>query len=296
MNVVLMLGIGVMAGLVSGLFGVGGGFLMTPLLIFIGVPPAVAVGSQSNQVVASSVSGVLAHWARDAVDFKMGAVMLAGGMVGSSLGVAVFSLLRHIGQIDLFISVIYVVVLGSIGTMMAVESLNTLRRHRTRQGQPAKLHQHNWAQGLPFKMRFRKSRLYISALLPIGIGFGVGLISSLMGVGGGFMLVPAMIYMLGMPTSVVIGTSLFQVIFVQAYVTWLQAVQNNTVDLLLALVLTLGGVVGAQLGGRWGARLPAEHLRLLMAVVVLVVAGGLLYQLVSTPRELYSIVTVMVPR
>jgi uncharacterized membrane protein YfcA len=145
-------------------------------------------------------------------------------------------------------------------------------------------------------MRFRKSRLYISALLPIGIGFGVGLISSLMGVGGGFMLVPAMIYMLGMPTSVVIGTSLFQVIFVQAYVTWLQAVQNNTVDLLLALVLTLGGVVGAQLGGRWGARLPAEHLRLLMAVVVLVVAGGLLYQLVSTPRELYSIVTVMVPR
>jgi hypothetical protein len=296
MNVILMLGIGVMAGLVSGLFGVGGGFLMTPLLIFIGIPPAVAVGSQSNQVVASSVSGVLAHWARDAVDFKMGAVMLAGGMVGSSLGVAVFSLLRHFGQIDLFISIIYVVVLGSIGTTMAVESLNTLRRFGKRQGQPAKLHQHNWAQGLPFKMRFRKSRLYISALLPVGIGFGVGLISSLMGVGGGFMLVPAMIYLLGMPTAVVIGTSLFQVIFVQAYVTWLQAVQNNTVDILLALVLTLGGVVGAQLGGRWGARLPAEHLRLLMAVVVLVVAGGLLYQLVSTPRELYAIVTLMVPR
>jgi uncharacterized membrane protein YfcA len=290
-NIVLLLGIGILAGLVSGMFGVGGGFLMTPLLIFIGVPPAVAVGSQSNQVVASSVSGVLAHWARDAVDFKMGSVMLVGGMAGSSLGVAVFTLLKHFGQIDLFIAIIYVLVLGSIGGMMAFESLNTLRRVRRREGQAAKLHQHNWAQGLPFKMRFRKSRLYISALLPISIGFGVGLVSSLMGVGGGFMLVPAMIYLLGMPTSVVIGTSLFQVIFVQAYVTFLQAAQNHTVDLLLALVLTLGGVVGAQYGGRWGARLPAEQLRLLMALVVLAVAGGLLYQLVAMPRELFTIVT-----
>jgi len=290
MNVVLMLGIGILAGLVSGMFGVGGGFLMTPLLIFIGVPPAIAVGSQSNQVVASSVSGVLAHWARDAVDFKMGGVMLAGGMAGSSLGVAVFTLLKRFGQIDLFIAIIYVVVLGSIGIVMAIESVNTLRRARRREGQVTKLHQHNWAQGLPFKMRFRKSRLYISALLPIGVGFCVGLISSLMGVGGGFMLVPAMIYLLGMPTGVVIGTSLFQVIFVQAYVTYLQAIQNHTVDLLLALILTLGGVVGAQYGGRWGARLPAEQLRLLMALVVLTVAGGLLYQLVATPRELYAII------
>jgi uncharacterized membrane protein YfcA len=292
LNAVGLLAIGGLAGLVSGLFGVGGGFLLTPLLIFIGVPPAVAVASQSNQVVASSVSGVLAHWARDSVDFKMGAVMLAGGMVGSSLGVAIFTLMKRFGQVDLFIAIVYVLVLGSIGILMMVESANALRRVRRRQGQPAKLHQHNWAQGLPFKMRFRKSRLYISALLPIAVGFGVGLVSSVMGVGGGFMLVPAMIYLLGMSTSVVVGTSLFQVIFVQAYVTFLQAVQNQTVDLILALTLTLGGVVGAQIGGRLGARLPAEYLRLLMALVVLVVAALLFRQLVATPADLYSVVTV----
>jgi uncharacterized membrane protein YfcA len=235
---------------------------------------------------------VLAHWARDSVDFKMGAVMLAGGMVGSSLGVAIFTLMKRFGQVDLFIAIVYVLVLGSIGILMMVESANALRRVRRRQGQPAKLHQHNWAQGLPFKMRFRKSRLYISALLPIAVGFGVGLVSSVMGVGGGFMLVPAMIYLLGMSTSVVVGTSLFQVIFVQAYVTFLQAVQNQTVDLILALTLTLGGVVGAQIGGRLGARLPAEYLRLLMALVVLVVAALLFRQLVATPADLYSVVTV----
>ncbi len=296
LNVVVLLAIGGGVGLLSGLFGVGGGFLMTPLLIFIGVPPAVAVATQSNQVVAASVSGVLAHWSRDNVDFKMGGVLLAGGVLGSSLGVIAFGLLRRFGQIDLVIAIAYVVTLGSVGTMMAIESINALRRVRRKQGQPTKLHQHNWAQGLPFKMRFRKSRLYISATLPIGIGFVVGIMSAIMGVGGAFLMVPAMIYMLGMPTSIVIGTSLFQIIFVQAYVTMLQATQNQTVDILLALILTLGGVVGAQFGGRWGARLPAEQLRFLMAIVVLAVAGGLLYQLVSTPRELYSIITIMVPR
>jgi uncharacterized membrane protein YfcA len=291
LNVVVLLAIGGGVGLLSGLFGVGGGFLMTPLLIFIGVPPAIAVATQSNQVVAASVSGVLAHWTRDNVDFKMGGVLLAGGVLGSSLGVVVFSLLRRFGQIDLVIAIAYVVTLGSVGTVMAIESVNALRRVRRRQGQPTKLHQHNWAQGLPLKMRFRKSRLYISATLPIGIGFVVGIMSAIMGVGGAFLMVPAMIYMLGMPTSIVIGTSLFQIIFVQAYVTMLQATQNQTVDILLALILTLGGVVGAQFGGRWGARLPAEQLRFLMALVVLAVAGGLLYQLVSTPRELYTIAT-----
>ena len=296
LNVVVLLAIGGGVGLLSGLFGVGGGFLMTPLLIFIGVPPAVAVATQSNQVVAASVSGVLAHWSRDNVDFKMGGVLLAGGVLGSSLGVIAFGLLKRFGQIDLVIAIAYVVTLGSVGTMMAIESINALRRVRRKQGQPSKLHQHNWAQGLPLKMRFRKSRLYISATLPIGIGFVVGIMSAIMGVGGAFLMVPAMIYMLGMPTSIVIGTSLFQIIFVQAYVTMLQATQNQTVDILLALILTLGGVVGAQFGGRWGARLPAEQLRFLMAIVVLAVAGGLLYQLVSTPRELYSIVTLMVPR
>ncbi|MES1150462.1 MAG: sulfite exporter TauE/SafE family protein, partial [Dongia sp.] len=296
LNVVVLLAIGGGVGLLSGLFGVGGGFLMTPLLIFIGVPPAVAVATQSNQVVAASVSGVLAHWSRGNVDFKMGGVLLGGGVLGSSLGVVAFGVLRHFGQIDLVIAIAYVVTLGSVGTMMAVESINALRRVRRKQGQPAKLHQHNWAQGLPLKMRFRKSRLYISATLPIGIGFVVGIMSAIMGVGGAFLMVPAMIYMLGMPTSIVIGTSLFQIIFVQAYVTMLQATQNQTVDILLALILTLGGVVGAQFGGRWGARLPAEQLRFLMAIVVLAVAGGLLYQLVHTPHELYSIVTLAVPR
>jgi uncharacterized membrane protein YfcA len=294
LNVVVLLAIGGGVGLLSGLFGVGGGFLMTPLLIFIGVPPAIAVATQSNQVVAASVSGVLAHWSRGNVDFKMGGVLLGGGVLGSSLGVVVFGVLRHFGQIDLVIAIAYVVTLGSVGTMMAIESINALRRVRRKQGQPTKLHQHNWAQGLPLKMRFRKSRLYISATLPIGIGFVVGIMSAIMGVGGAFLMVPAMIYMLGMPTSIVIGTSLFQIIFVQAYVTMLQATQNQTGDILLALILTLGGVVGAQFGGRWGARLPAEQLRFLMAIVVLVVAGGLLYQLISTPRELYSIITLMV--
>jgi uncharacterized membrane protein YfcA len=295
LNIVVLLAIGGGVGLLSGLFGVGGGFLMTPLLIFIGVPPAVAVATQSNQVVAASVSGVLAHWSRDNVDFKMGSVLLGGGILGSSFGVLIFSLLKRFGQIDLVIAIAYVVTLGSIGTIMAIESVNALRKVRRRQGAPAKLHQHNWAQGLPFKMRFRKSRLYISAIVPIAIGFVVGIMSAIMGVGGAFLMVPAMIYLLGMPTSIVIGTSLFQIIFVQAYVTILQSAQNQTVDLLLAMILTLGGVVGAQYGGRWGARLPAEQLRLLMALVVLTVAGGLLYQLIAMPRELYAVITLGAP-
>lgn len=289
LNVFLLLGLGAGVGILSGLFGVGGGFLLTPLLIFVGVPPAVAVATQSNQVVASSVSGVLAHWSRGNVDFKMGAVMLTGGMLGSSVGVGVFTLLRSLGQIDLVIAIAYVITLSGIGIMMAVESVRALRRSR-RSMAPAKLHQHNWAQGLPFKMRFRKSRLYISALLPGGIGFIVGIMSAIMGVGGAFLLVPAMIYLLGMATGAVIGTSLFQIIFVQAWVTFWQANTNQTVDVLLALILTIGGVVGAQIGGRLGAKLPGEQLRFLMALVILTTAGGLLYQLVARPAELFSIV------
>ncbi len=289
LNVFLLLGLGAGVGVLSGLFGVGGGFLLTPLLVFVGVPPAVAVATQSNQVVASSVSGVLAHWSRGNVDFKMGAVMLAGGMLGSSIGVAIFTLLRSLGQIDLVIAIAYVITLSGIGIMMGVESVRALRRTR-RSMAPAKLHQHNWAQGLPFKMRFRKSRLYISALLPAGIGFVVGIMSAIMGVGGAFLLVPAMIYLLGMATGAVIGTSLFQIIFVQAWVTFWQANTNQTVDVLLALILTIGGVVGAQIGGRLGAKLPGEQLRFLMAIVILVTAAGLLYELVARPAELFSIV------
>jgi uncharacterized membrane protein YfcA len=288
LNVFLLLGIGGAIGFLSGMFGVGGGFLLTPLLIFIGVPPAVAVATQANQVVASSVSGVLAHWSRNNVDFKMGVVLLLGGIVGSTLGVGIFSLLRTVGQVDLVIGLAYVVMLTFIGVTMLAESLLALRRRR-RRAPPRKLHQHTWIHGLPFKMRFRKSRLYISALLPLAVGAAVGLLAAIMGTGGAFIMVPAMIYLLGMPTAVVVGTSLFQIIFVAANVTFLQSLQNQTVDVVLALMLTVGGVIGAQFGGRVGARLPAEHLRVLLALLVLAVGARLGYELVTPPAELYSI-------
>ncbi len=290
-NIFLLLGMGTGIGVLSGIFGVGGGFLMTPLLIFIGVPPAVAVGTEANQIVASSVSGVLAHWRRSNVDFKMGSVLLVGGLLGSTLGVWLFKLLREIGQIDLVIKLAFVIFLGIIGGLMAFESLRAIRRSRTPTGQRRKLHQHNWLHGLPFKMRFRKSKLYISALLPAALGFTVGILSAIMGVGGGFFMVPAMIYLLGMPTSVVVGTSLFQIIFVTGNVTFLQAYQNQTVDIILALLLMTGGVIGAQLGTRVGSQLRGEHLRGLLAALVLSVCGKLGFDLVVKPADLYSIGT-----
>jgi uncharacterized membrane protein YfcA len=288
-NVFLLLGMGTGVGMLSGIFGVGGGFLMTPLLIFIGVPPVVAVATEANQIVASSVSGVLAHWRRGNVDFKMGFVLLVGGLLGSTIGVWLFKLLRDIGQIDLVIKLSFVVFLGIIGVLMAIESIRAIRRNRTSVGQRRKLHQHNWLHGLPFKMRFRRSKLYISALLPAAIGFVVGILAAIMGVGGGFFMVPAMIYVLGMPTSVVVGTSLFQIIFVTANVTFLQAYQNQTVDIVLALLLMTGGVVGAQIGTRIGGRLKGEYLRGLLAGLVLGVCGKLGFDLVIKPTDLYSI-------
>jgi uncharacterized protein len=289
-NLFLLLGIGGGIGFLSGLFGVGGGFLMTPVLIFIGVPPAIAVATQANQVVASSVSGVLAHWSRDNVDFRMGTVLLAGGILGSTVGVGLFSLLSHFGQIDLVIRLFYVIFLGFIGILMFAESAQAIWRLRHRRiVAPRRLHEHTWVHGLPFKMRFRRSRLYISALLPGAIGFFVGVLSAIMGVGGAFILVPAMIYLLGMPTSVVVGTSLFQIIFVAANVTFLQSVQNQTVDLVLALALTVGGVIGAQIGGRVGAKLPGEQLRVLLAALIIGVAMRLAYELGHRPHDLYSV-------
>ena len=277
LDVFLLLGMGGAVGFLSGLFGVGGGFLMTPLLIFIGVSPAVAVASEANQVVAASASGMLAHMRRGNVDFKMGAVLLAGGFAGSSFGVWLYSALRAVGQLDLVISLAYVAFLGIIGTLMLAESVRAVLRRRRPGTQLRKLHQHTWLHGLPLKIRFRKSKLYISALLPLAIGFFVGILSAIMGVGGGFIMVPAMIYLLGMPTATVVGTSLFQIIFVTANVTFLQAVNNQTVDVVLALTLLTGGVVGAQIGGRFAGRLPGEYLRLLLgAFVLFVVAGGLL--------------------
>ena len=288
-NVFLLLGMGAGVGFLSGLFGVGGGFLMTPLLIFIGIPPAVAVGTEANQIVAASVSGVLAHWRRGNVDFKMGLVLLLGGLAGSTLGVILFSFLRGVGQIDLVISLCYVVFLGIIGALMLFESARTIRRRKTAPGQRRKLHQHNWVHGLPLKMRFRRSKLYISALMPLGIGFLVGVLAAIMGVGGGFVMVPAMIYLLGMPTAVVIGTSLFQIIFVTANVTFLQAYFNQTVDVVLALMLLSGAVIGAQFGARAGAKLHGEELRGLLALMVLAVCGKLFFDLLVTPSEIYSI-------
>ncbi len=288
-NVFLLLGMGGGVGFLSGLFGVGGGFLMTPLLIFIGVPPAVAVGTEANQIVAASVSGVLAHWRRGNVDFKMGLVLLLGGFSGSTMGVMLFSFLRGLGQIDLVISLSYVIFLGTIGSLMLYESAKTMRRRKTAPGQRRKLHQHTRVHGLPLKMRFRRSKLYISALLPLTVGFVVGVLAAIMGVGGGFVMVPAMIYLLGMPTNVVIGTSLFQIIFVTANVTFLQAYANQTVDVVLALMLLIGAVIGAQFGARAGAKLPGEELRGLLALMVLAVCGKLFFDLLVTPSDIYSI-------
>jgi uncharacterized membrane protein YfcA len=274
-------------------FGVGGGFLLTPFLIFIGVPPAVAVASSANQLVGASVSGVLAHWKRGNVDFKMGAILLIGGFLGSLLGVWLFGILRRLGQIELVINLCFVILLGTLGALMLVEGTRTLLRRR-RMGVPRrKLHQHTWIHGLPLKMRFRRSKLYISALLPLVLGFLIGILSAIMGIGGGFVMVPAMIYLLGMPTMVVPGTSLFQIIFVAATVTVLQAINNRTVDAVLALVLLIGGVLGAQIGTRMGSRLRGDQLRIMLAVLVLAVAVKLAVDMTVTPDQLYSAAPVL---
>ncbi|MDA7599305.1 sulfite exporter TauE/SafE family protein [Alphaproteobacteria bacterium] len=285
----VIIGLGGGVGFLSGLFGVGGGFLMTPLLIFMGIPPAVAVATEANQIVASSVSGVLAHMRRGNVDFKMGGILMAGGVIGSSLGVVLFSFLRSIGQIDLVIQLSYVVFLGIIGALMLTESIRTIMRSRKPGTVRGKLHQHNWLHGLPLKMRFRRSKLYISALLPLGIGAFVGVLAAIMGVGGGFIMVPAMIYLLGMPTSVVVGTSLFQIIFVTANVTLLQSIQTQTVDFVLAGLLLLGAVIGAQFGTRASAILRGEQLRGLLALMVLGVCVKIGYDLIIQPSDLLSV-------
>ena len=288
-SVFLLLGMGAGVGFLSGMFGVGGGFLMTPLLIFIGVPPAVAVASEANQIVAASVSGVIAHWRRGNVDFKMGGVMLVGGMAGSAVGTWLFRALRELGQIDLVIAISFVVFLGVIGALMAAESWRTILKSMSGPRPRRKAHQHYWLHGLPLKMRFHRSKLYISAIGPLVLGFMAGVLAAIMGVGGGFMMIPAMIYLLGMPTSVVVGTSLFQIIFVTATVTVLHAATNQTVDVVLALLLLAGAVVGAQFGTRAGARLRSEQLRGLLALLVLAVCARLAYGLFATPEDLFSI-------
>ena len=289
MHIGIIIGLGGGVGFLSGLFGVGGGFLMTPLLIFFGVPPVVAVATEANQIVASSVSGVLAHMRRSNVDFKMGTILLIGGVIGSTLGVLLFAFLRELGQIDLVIKLSYVVLLGIVGSLMLAESVRAIMRTRQPGAARGKLHQHNWLHGLPFKMRFRRSKLYISALLPLGIGAFVGVLAAIMGVGGGFIMVPAMIYILGMPTAVVVGTSLFQIVFVTANVTILHSVQTQTVDFVLAGLLLFGAVIGAQFGTRAGAKLRGEQLRGLLALMVIAVCVKLGFDLALQPTSLYAV-------
>lgn len=289
-NAFLLFGLGGIVGLLSGMFGVGGGFLITPLLFFIGVPPVVAVATGANQVVASSISGVLVHLKRKTVDIHMGTVLMAGGMIGSASGIWLFNILSRSGQIDLTVQLSYVLFLGIVGAMMLQESLRSMRRAKA--AAPVKRSQHMWVHRLPLKMKFRTSGLYISVIPPILVGMGVGILAAIMGVGGGFIMVPAMIYILGMPTKVVIGTSLFQIIFVTAFTTFMHALTNQSVDLMLALMLILGGVIGAQIGAQLALKLKAEQLRVLLALLVLSVALKLAYDLLVQPAELFSVASV----
>ena len=288
-NWLVLVALGTGVGFLSGMFGVGGGFLMTPLLVFTGIPSTVAVATTLSHVTASSMSGALAQWRKRAIDFTMAGIMLVGGIGGTLFGVWLFALMRRQGQMDLIVALTYVLMLGSIGAIMLRESLAALKAYRSGVAASRRLVNRGWIQSLPLKMRFRQSRLYISVIPPIAIGFAVGSLSAIMGIGGGFIVVPAMIYVLRMPTKVVMGTSLVQIIAVTAITTVLQATNNYAVDIVLALLLISGGVVGAQLGVRAGAKLRGEQLRLLLAMLVLAVAAGLLWQLVVRPADLYSL-------
>jgi uncharacterized protein len=293
-NVFLFLGMGAAVGFLSGLFGVGGGFLMTPLLIFSGIPAAVAVGTGAAQTVAASVSGALAQYKRKNVDIKLGCVLLTGGVAGSIIGVQIVKILRQAGQFDLFIALSYVMFLGVIGTLMLIESANSIKGART-----GKVHtsrrpgQHSWIHGLPLKVRFHRSKLYISAIPPLLIGAFVGFLAAIMGAGGGFIMVPAMIYLLRVPTNVVVGTSLFQIVFVTAATTIMHAGANKNVDIVLALLLIVSGVIGAQFGASAGAKLKGEQLRFLLAALVMLVCLRISWDLVVTPPELFSLASIM---
>ena len=289
-NILLIILLGIMVGGLTGLFGVGGGFLMTPLLIFLGIPPTVAVGTEAPHVLASSLSGAIAHWRRKNVDIKMGIFLLTGGIAGSIVGVNLFKVLREFGQIDVIIQFLFLIFLGFIGLSMLFESAKTtIKKYRTTSLIRTKLHQHSWIHGLPFKMRFHRSKLYISTIPPVIIGFFVGILSAMMGVGGGFIMIPAMVYILGMSTNVVVGTSLFQIIFVTANSTFFQSYLNQTVDIVLASLMILGGVIGAQVGARLGSTFKAEYLRGVLAILVLAVCIKIFLDLTLTPDDLFSL-------
>ncbi|MBY5550069.1 sulfite exporter TauE/SafE family protein [Rhizobium leguminosarum] len=290
-NIFIILGMGAAVGFLSGMFGVGGGFLITPLLIFYNIPPVVAVATGANQVVASSISGAISHFRRGSLDVKLGTVLLVGGLAGATVGIWIFSLLRAIGQLDLIISLMYVIFLGTVGGLMLLESVNAMRRAaRNEPPAPRKPGHQHWVHKLPLKVRFKKSKIFLSVIPIVALGFAIGILTSIMGVGGGFIMVPAMIYLLRIPTNVVVGTSLFQIIFVTAYTTIVQAATNFSVDIVLAFILMVAGVIGAQYGVRVGQKLRGEQLRALLGLLVLAVGVRLAVALVVTPADVYSVV------
>jgi len=282
--------LGGLTGILSGLFGVGGGFLTTPLLIFYGIPPTVAAASAATQVTGASVSGVLAHSRRKGVDYRMGSVMVGGGIFGALIGAGLFSLLQTLGQIDVVISVLYVLMLGSIGTLMMREAVSALRPGLFGMSAPVRKRRHHpLVASLPYRWRFYASGLYISPLAPFLLGLGVGVLTMLLGVGGGFLLVPAMLYILGMSGNVVVGTSLFQILFVTMVTTMTHALTTKAVDLVLAALLLLGSVLGAQFGTQIAAKAKPEYLRLALAALVLLIALRMLFGLGAQPAEIYTV-------
>ena len=294
-NAPLIVALGALVGFISGMFGIGGGFLMTPLLVFFGIPAPVAVSSMALHVAGSSMSSVMAYGRRRAVDLRMGGVLAAGGLVGAVVGVELFRVLRLLGQADLVVALSYLVFLSVIGGLMLTESLGAIVRRR--RGEPALAHRDRrpiWLYGLPLKLRFPRSRLYISVIPPLGLGAFVGVLSAIMGVGGGFILVPAMIYVLRMPAGMVVGTSLLQIIVTTALTGVLQAGRNQTVDVVLATLLLIGGVVGAQLGARASSRFRAEELRAVLALIVLLVGLRMGLGLFLTPSEPFVLMSGMV--
>jgi uncharacterized membrane protein YfcA len=289
-NMFVIFGLGAAVGFISGMFGVGGGFLLTPLLVFSGISPSVAVATVSAQVVASSTSGAISYWRRKAIDWKLAGYLLVGGMIGSWVGVRVFAVLRTVGQLDLVVGLCYVVFLGFIGGFMVIESVGALFAARSGEiGPPKKLREHNWIHGLPLRVRFPRSRLVISAIPVVVLGTGIGFLGTLLGIGGGFLIVPAMIYLLKVPAAVVVGTSLVQMVVTMSFTTFLQAAQNHTVDIVLGLLLMVGGVIGAQFGVQIGQRLRGEQLRALLGLLILSVGLRFAYDLVVTPMARYTV-------
>ena len=289
-NILLILVMGLAVGFISGMFGIGGGFLMTPLLIFVGITPAVAVASVASHVAASSFSGAISYWRRRALDPSLAAMLLIGGLLGTTAGVALFTLLRRLGQLDLTIALSYLILLGTVGGMMITESVRAIMR--ARRGRPAEVRRpgsHMWIHGLPLKMRFKRSKIYLSVIPVVVIGLIIGFIGAVMGIGGGFLLVPALIYLIRVPTGVVIGTSQVLTLITMGYATIIHAATNHLVDALLALILMIGGVIGAQFGARTGQKFSGEQLRLFLGLLVLAVGLRFAYDLVVQPPDLYTV-------